>query len=640
MPNRYSKFYYVERTGGVSVSYKGSFADEFCEIVENQTGRVEEGATIILKGGKTAELVQYPNFTDTATDSDGDGLADTEELLKGTAWIDFTLPYELYTGQRLPAGVRALIPVFGYTSDPSEYSTNGSGIADIDVNPVSLRVTLYGNARRGDIDEGDDTDEVFAFAEAVVFVPCNNIRNFGFRYQKDKETIDFGNPRKNSTPAGFATLYNSDTYKINEKVFVYDPKKATDFNTFMGQVVSKVGNNVKIDFITNRSGITDVQAYQSASTANAGRVARVFAIDRSKDGKTTPDFVANHKISEANQTSYYIIPKPARANDRGFAYGQMEDLVEKGTITGIAPWEISFAAGTFENERKRVRTLTVGEITEVSVTTYPWFAEVNYEIKWTPAKRQVDRVEITHSGSDSERKTGIVEANPYDGRKKQMPAKITCTIESTAYGGLLSGKQRVPRKINFSLIVQGGPDAEYLSADAAAAAFGGYINSRSIRQKREYGAYIYEKTTPQGVRYSYTEPHKGLAKSVHFERSGTSGNTWYRVDNNNKKTNATISNVVALIHTHGAFDNTTRDEWGHEWDYYLNDFFSIGDLEFSLAHDGITIYLATSAGMLLKMEPIVQMVTLINSRLPRDHKHPQTREEAEQEVRRVIEYRS
>jgi hypothetical protein len=114
MPNRYSKFYYIERTGGVSVNYKGSFADTFCDAVEFGNGRIEGSAGIILKGGKTAELVQYPNFTDTVTDSDGDGLADTEELLKGTAWIDFTLPYELYTGQRLPAGVRALIPVWDY----------------------------------------------------------------------------------------------------------------------------------------------------------------------------------------------------------------------------------------------------------------------------------------------------------------------------------------------------------------------------------------------------------------------------------------------------------------------------------------------------------------------------------------------
>jgi hypothetical protein len=463
MPNRYSKFYYIERTGGVSVNYKGSFADEFCEVVENPTGRVEEGATIILKGGKTAELVQYPNFTDTVTDSDGDGLADTEELLKGTAWIDFTLPYELYTGQRLPAGVRALIPVFGYTSDPSEYSTNGSGIADIDVNPVSLRVALYGNARRGDIDEGDDTDEVLA--EVVVFVPSGSIGRFGFRYQRDRETIDFGKVKKNNFPIGFATLYNSDTNKIGEKVFVYEPFKATDFNTFMGQVVSKVGVNVKIDFITERSGVTDVQAYHN-TFAGHGRIGRVFALDRRQ--KTTPEFYQRYRILPQNQgeqnpdTKYHIFP--ARANRNHLSYEQMQALVLNldNDSPEITPWELSLHHDEF-NGKKRLLKLSELEITEITIVTYPWFARAD-AVEATPRKENV--VEITNTGSKI---TGSPLTTNNNGKKKNANTTIIYTIEG----------KTIPRRVSVKITVVPNTVNIYQYAEAMGGTASAVANSKT-----------------------------------------------------------------------------------------------------------------------------------------------------------------
>jgi hypothetical protein len=112
MPNRYSNFYNVERTGGISVDLRGNFIGAFTHLAQSPVAQVTGNAEIILKGGLIAEVEQWPNFTD-AVMVDIDGIDENVKLIRSSSltFMDFTLVAQHY-GMTVPAGARALVPVF------------------------------------------------------------------------------------------------------------------------------------------------------------------------------------------------------------------------------------------------------------------------------------------------------------------------------------------------------------------------------------------------------------------------------------------------------------------------------------------------------------------------------------------------
>jgi hypothetical protein len=411
MPNRYSKFYYIERTGGVSVNYKGSFADEFCEVVENPTGRVEGSAEIILKGGVIAEADEYPNFTSPVTVT-VDGIDGEIELTGELAALNFTLVYEQYTGQKLPAGVMALVPVF--VIDPTIFLID-------------------------------------ATRPPVIFVPNRRISEFGFRYKTGKifpniglKVLDTGSVKKDSSPKGFKTLFASNiSYTIGDNMFVYEQphgsQNQTHFNTFVDDLPFS-----DYIFVTNGAGVGLVQNY-----TNQSRVNRVYAVDRRQ--KNTPDFYKNHDILENNRgennpnTKYYTFPRSA--NKRNLSYEQMQTLVlnRVNDAPEIAPWEVVLDSDNF-NAKKRKLTFEIFEVVDFTAEVYPWFAGENYTIEWEPRKKHDEEiVEIDYNYSD---KKGTLEWNQYSATYR---TPVKWNVISDSY------EKRGPRG-RFAVRVTGGPN--------------------------------------------------------------------------------------------------------------------------------------------------------------------------------------
>lgn len=423
LPNRYSDYYYVERTGGISVDLRGNFTNAVCNVIKNPINKATGPATIVLQGGQIIELSQYPNSLDT-TDTDGDGLADSEELVQSDPiGMDFTVAYQHYMGKS-SAGVSVMIPVFAYTSNPVLESTAMDGILD-SAKPQALRTV--------------------SLANVMVFVPDRRITEFGFKEVKIKGTKDKvlttgSTDYKTSSLKGFKSLFVGDQYILNENVFVFNPKtnEEIDFDEFMDDVTDSLYGGAKANFITNGSGVELVQAYHDY---NEDSVGNVFAVDKKK--KTTPIFISDHSISDENVNSYYIFPKTATT--KVFTYLQMKELILNGDASLIAPWEVDV---TFEvssdlyDAKKRKVTTNVGDTKNFSVHAYPWFAKAEYTINLTSAKQTIVQIYQDYNG---------YALTSLNSGKKKAQSKVNWVIESSVY----AKKGQAP-KSGFIVIVTGG----------------------------------------------------------------------------------------------------------------------------------------------------------------------------------------
>jgi hypothetical protein len=391
-------------------------------------------AEIILKGGKIIPLDQYPNFTDLVTDSDGDGLADSEELIRSgnLTFMDFTMVAQHY-GMTVPAGARALIPIWDYIADPSMESTNGTGVLDSLANPISIRRSLYDRA---------------GAAEAVVFVPDSKISEFGFRERNGNITAR--RTRSNNKPKGFRSLFSQGHHIIGGNVFVYVPVRThtqsqaqIHFNAFMAETAAKVGPGVKLDFVAHRTGVRFVQSYQ---TNNTNRVDRVFAIDRSMSaaGRTTRGLVAAHGITSQNAGRYFIIPRAATS--RNFPVGHMQELVMDNNRIRILPWELIVTHNPSTQKIGNMK-VPVGEIVALNTVIYPWFANEDiYKIK---RELQKDREHVVELLDDDK-----IEGSPLN-RGMSSSARITYNVESDSYTGK-RGDPKSPKRVRFKVAVEAG----------------------------------------------------------------------------------------------------------------------------------------------------------------------------------------
>ena len=137
--------------------------------------------------------------------------------------------------------------------------------------------------------------------------------------------------------------------------------------------------------------------------------------------------------------------------------------------------------------------------------------------------------------------------------------------------------------------------------DGAAIDFSIYYNAISIIENREYASFIYkDKITIRSKRkkilityYSYVKPNKGTKDSSSFPIN------WFW-----------SKNVVALIHTHGAYDKK-----------YKSDKFSRLDKK-TANNRRIPSYIATPIGNLLKYNPKTRDIALISTNIPYDRRHP------------------
>ena len=170
------------------------------------------------------------------------------------------------------------------------------------------------------------------------------------------------------------------------------------------------------------------------------------------------------------------------------------------------------------------------------------------------------------------------------------------------------------------------PGDLFNTMDEAARDFAFYINKKSINEDVEYASYIYtvEKIVAINImiplprfrwslrnlgksymtisaeltviKYTYKEPKRG-------SKSGSSPPiNWFKKDN-----------VVARIHTHGAYDSA-----------YRNDNFSSQDQH--MAHvKGVPSYVATPGGLLRKYNPVDMSDVILFDDIPYDPSHPMRR---------------
>jgi alpha-tubulin suppressor-like RCC1 family protein len=305
IPNRYSVFYNIGRTGGISVHHRTTFADAFRQTAQNPVAQDTGEATIILKGGKIAPLAQYPNFLDTTTDTDEDGLADSEELVRnGLVAMDFTLVYEHYTGTTIPAGVRVHIPVFEYTSDPSLYSTNGSGISDAEL--INPRVQ---------------------YKTPVVVIPNGrNVRRLGFTRTRDSH-IEY-RIRSGDIIHNIGRDLQKEGYKIGSHVFVYTEDLNISLKDFIENEVINNRNaypsyvrysfrDIEVAFIThgvNAGKLAHDYNHLNSASSDVASVSRVILFDTAREGldvlrEDLKGSYDEHECLNHNSTEYYLFPR-------------------------------------------------------------------------------------------------------------------------------------------------------------------------------------------------------------------------------------------------------------------------------------------------------------------------------------------
>ena len=157
------------------------------------------------------------------------------------------------------------------------------------------------------------------------------------------------------------------------------------------------------------------------------------------------------------------------------------------------------------------------------------------------------------------------------------------------------------------------PGDFFRTANAAALDFGMFYNDNSIREDREMLSYIVKVKNEKGeIGYTYTPAFKGGKHSVRFPKNIS-------------------KNVVAIVHTHGAYDN---DSWNDEFSGIRDRNENIivqNQRKKVLRHDNdlgianslkIDMFLASPNGVLQKYRYSDNNISVISKELPSDVNHP------------------
>ena len=159
------------------------------------------------------------------------------------------------------------------------------------------------------------------------------------------------------------------------------------------------------------------------------------------------------------------------------------------------------------------------------------------------------------------------------------------------------------------------------TVDAAAIAFGMYINEESIRNGWEYYAVIYE--LPNG-KFTFYQPETDEAIDTSSVtrlpiEDGKGKYVFYGVDFESIKRNGDNPHpVVAMIHTHGSYS------WRHS-----NDIFSKSDVTSAIGKN-LPIYMVNPLGELRVYDPNNEVQDnyyktkgrLVSIHMPYDRRHP------------------
>lgn len=161
------------------------------------------------------------------------------------------------------------------------------------------------------------------------------------------------------------------------------------------------------------------------------------------------------------------------------------------------------------------------------------------------------------------------------------------------------------------------PGDFFLSADAAAFDFGTFYNDNSIRENREYGAYIYKVTNKEGITgYSYSFASIGNKKSVTID-------------------SAPMGHIpVAVIHTHGKSTfKDSRKFYDNEFSGIRNDEsnslknneerLNTRDKDIGFSNNRkINSYLVTPSGTLQKYNYNTGRIKILSHDMPSDKNDP------------------
>lgn len=140
------------------------------------------------------------------------------------------------------------------------------------------------------------------------------------------------------------------------------------------------------------------------------------------------------------------------------------------------------------------------------------------------------------------------------------------------------------------------PGDRFLTIKDAALDFARLYNDNSIRDKKEYGAIIYQVTDKNGGKYyTYTVPNIGSSES------GVIPMPDFSMRN---------AKIVSAVHTHSNYDKK-----------YDNDVPSPTDKK-SSDKTGMDAYIATPKGELLKYNVKTKQTIIIDKNIPSDKNHP------------------
>ena len=120
----------INQTGGVSANIYGNFATELEKLIEKIGTVTHEKVTIRLSTGELVRLDKIPDKADKETDTDGDGIPDSEELKEKQKACFNTM------GGALDA-IMGDIECWTYHSNPAEKDTDFDGYEDdVDAQPT------------------------------------------------------------------------------------------------------------------------------------------------------------------------------------------------------------------------------------------------------------------------------------------------------------------------------------------------------------------------------------------------------------------------------------------------------------------------------------------------------------------------
>lgn len=367
-PNLYSKYYNVQKTGGIAFDLRKSFVDTVYNVIAKPIQKPTGSQIIRLKNGKLVKLDRYPSFLDEVTDTDGDGLPDSKELVrsKKISVIDATKLLKRYKENIvLPASKKVYVPVFDYYSDPTMVDTSGDGFPD--------NVAQYPRV---------------PYKNPVVFIPDKKLSEFGMNDSLKPKYSGGGMIYSNA-----ASDLKSLKYKPGVNVFAYTRAVKT-LSGLESYIIDTVYPNIelpmkdeykanayylslarKVDLLANGSGIAVAHEY---SDVNANNVNRVFLFHSKR---STPEIV-NEISSNCSQnhpnSNYYIFSKAqmkySRSQFKTFFNGK--PLNFKTTELDINPKSVS---------------IDIGDSINISAAAYPDFAR-DKQLTWKSSNTMIATV--------------------------------------------------------------------------------------------------------------------------------------------------------------------------------------------------------------------------------------------------------